>query len=175
MKDMGLLEDGTTATTCLLRREGPNTVLYTANVGDSHAVLVRSGTALQLSTTHRPSNPLEAQRVRAAGAHIKQFGSGDSRICAGGYQLQLTRSLGDHLFKQLAPSVLGECDVSTTTLTQQDSFLILASDGVWDFVPPAEAAAMCAAQSVQHTADALMELAISRGSSDNICVLVIAL
>ena len=99
-------------------------VLYCANAGDSRAVLCRGGKAIRLSQDHRPSNEEEKERVLNAGGavllqrvyiydHIENFG--------------VTRSLGDSRFKNL---LIGSPYTTRTELTDEDEFLILASDGV---------------------------------------------
>lgn len=47
---------GSTAVLAITRREGAHNVLYVANVGDSRAVLSKSGTAERLSVDHKCDN-----------------------------------------------------------------------------------------------------------------------
>lgn len=58
-KELKLIDaDGCGSTACLAitRREGAHNVLYVANVGDTRAVLSKSGTAERLSVDHKCDN-----------------------------------------------------------------------------------------------------------------------
>lgn len=104
--------------------------LYVANAGDSRAVLCRNGSAVALSKDHKPQDPLELNRILKAGGEVR-----DGRISGG---LNLSRSCGDFDYKDnnsLAPEdqmVTANPEITVTELTDQDEFLILACDGVWD-------------------------------------------
>ena len=50
------------------------TILISANVGDSRAVLSHSGKAVDLTTDHKPNNPSERERIEALGGKIKWYG-----------------------------------------------------------------------------------------------------
>lgn len=106
-----------------------------ANAGDCRAVLCRRGKAIELSSDHRPSNPEEALRVRAAGGHI----------CPDGYlngHLAVLRALGDHHFTDLkAPTgpngsmqgpLTAEPEIASHALLPEDEFILMACDGFWD-------------------------------------------
>lgn len=59
----GAVNSGTTATVVLVRREGTQKKLYSANVGDSKAVLVSSTGVQVLTYDHKGSDPAEIDRV----------------------------------------------------------------------------------------------------------------
>jgi serine/threonine protein phosphatase PrpC len=59
---------GSTATLVMLAGGS----VHCANVGDSYAVLCRSGQPRVLTTAHRPDLPSEALRVHAAGGIVRQ-------------------------------------------------------------------------------------------------------
>ena len=122
---------GTTALTALIWGDQ----LIVANAGDCRAVLCRRGKAIDLTNDHRPCNPEEALRVKAAGGHI----------CADGYlngHLAVLRALGDHHFKDLkAPAgpngamegpLLAKPEVALHTISPEDEFILMACDGLWD-------------------------------------------
>ena len=122
---------GTTALTALIWGDQ----LIVANAGDCRAVLCRRGKAMELTNDHRPSNPEEALRVRAAGGHI----------CPDGYlngHLSVLRALGDHHFKDLKAAtgpdgamqgpLTAEPEVASQAILPEDEFIILACDGFWD-------------------------------------------
>lgn len=122
---------GTTALTACIWGDQ----LIVANAGDCRAVLCRRGKAIELSSDHRPSNPEEALRVRAAGGHI----------CPDGYlngHLAVLRALGDHHFTDLkAPTgpngamqgpLTAEPEIASHALLPEDEFILMACDGFWD-------------------------------------------
>ncbi|KAL6610754.1 hypothetical protein ACP70R_040723 [Stipagrostis hirtigluma subsp. patula] len=157
--------------------------IVVANCGDSRAVLSRGGVPVPLSTDHKPDRPDELERVEAAGGRVINWN---------GYRvlgvLATSRSIGDYYLK---PYVSAEPEVTVVDRTDQDEFLILASDGLWDVVSNEVAckiarnclngrAASMFPESVsgRTAADAaalLTELAMSRGSKDNISVVVVEL
>ncbi|KAF8716152.1 hypothetical protein HU200_026428 [Digitaria exilis] len=157
--------------------------IFVANCGDSRAVLCRGGVAVPLSTDHKPDRPDELQRVEAAGGRVINWN---------GYRvlgvLATSRSIGDYYLK---PYVSAEPEVTVVDRTDQDEFLILASDGLWDVVSnevackiarnclSGRAASMfpesVAGRSAADAAALLTELAMSRGSKDNISVVVVEL
>ena len=49
----------------------------------------------------------------------------------------MARSIGDHAVKGIG--VIAEPEITKHTLTPDDSFLILASDGIWEFISSQEA------------------------------------
>ncbi|CAL4901718.1 unnamed protein product [Urochloa decumbens] len=157
--------------------------IVVANCGDSRAVLCRGGVAVPLSTDHKPDRPDELQRVEAAGGRVINWN---------GYRvlgvLATSRSIGDYYLK---PYVSAEPEVTVVDRTDQDEFLILASDGLWDVVSnevackiarnclSGRAASMfpetVAGCTAADAAALLTELAMSRGSKDNISVVVVEL
>ncbi|KAM3412948.1 hypothetical protein ACQJBY_004234 [Aegilops geniculata] len=157
--------------------------IVVANCGDSRAVLSRGGVAVPLSTDHKPDRPDELQRVEAAGGRVINWNG--SRVLG---VLSTSRSIGDYYLK---PYVSAEPEVTAVERTGKDEFLLLASDGLWDVVSNQEAcrvarscltgraaAAFPESVSGRSAADAaalLAELAITRGSKDNISVVVVEL
>uniref|UniRef100_A0A0E0FQF7 protein-serine/threonine phosphatase n=1 Tax=Oryza nivara TaxID=4536 RepID=A0A0E0FQF7_ORYNI len=172
----------TVGSTAVVAVVGPRRIVV-ANCGDSRAVLSRGGVAVPLSSDHKPDRPDEMERVEAAGGRVINWN---------GYRilgvLATSRSIGDYYLK---PYVIAEPEVTVMDRTDKDEFLILASDGLWDVVSNDVAckiarnclsgrAASKYPESVSGStaADAaalLVELAISRGSKDNISVVVVEL
>ncbi|KAF9158247.1 Protein phosphatase 2C 2 [Mortierella sp. AD010] len=105
-------------------------VLYVGNAGDSRAVLGSDGTAIALSNDHKPVNKEESRRIVAAGGFV-EYGRVNG-------SLALSRALGDFEFKMNA--TLGPDDQIVTAnpvimehkLQEEDEFLVLACDGIWD-------------------------------------------
>eukprot|EP00808_Paulinella_micropora_P015369 g57233.t1 len=101
-------------------------MLYVANVGDSRAVLIRNGQAICMTVDHRPSDPQEDTRIKNAGGYVR-----GKRVNG---VLAVSRALGDHLMLKDNGVVSAEPHVCATEITNQDSFLLMACDGVWDVV-----------------------------------------
>lgn len=117
---------GSTAVVAVLK----NDRIVVANAGDSRCVLSRRGKAYDLSRDHKPELEDERDRILQAGGFIHAGRVNGS--------LNLARAIGDVEFKQnkyLPPQkqiVTAFPDIQIVELTDDDEFLILACDGVWD-------------------------------------------
>ena len=80
---------GTTATVCLLRN---NVELVVGWVGDSRALMCRSGKVVRLMHDHKPRDPVERKRIEQAGGVISEPTGGPQRVAG---KLDMTRSIGD--------------------------------------------------------------------------------
>ncbi|KAI9835525.1 MAG: Protein phosphatase type 2C 3 [Sarea resinae] len=104
--------------------------IYVANAGDSRSVLGVKGRAKPLSFDHKPQNEGEKARICAAGGFV-DFGRVNGNLA-------LSRALGDFEFKksaELSPEqqiVTAFPDVVTHEITDDDEFLVIACDGIWD-------------------------------------------
>jgi len=88
--------------------------------------------------------------------------------------LAVSRAFGDAHLKRWG--VASTPELTTTTLTSRDCFVVLASDGLWDVVDEQQCASfVLRASEPLGAARALCDLATTRGSMDNITVVVIAL
>lgn len=128
--------------------------LICANVGDSRAVLARRNGAsfisVALSRDHKPDFEDEKQRILDFGGRVEAVridgeDIGPLRVWlkhedAPG--LAMTRALGDSLAARIG--VISCPEVITTPISSDDSFLILASDGIWEFISSQEAVDMAA-------------------------------
>ena len=112
---------------------------YCANAGDSRTILVRSGggtNVIPLSFDHKPDNELERARIYAAGGFVE-----DNRVNG---SLNLSRSMGDFEYKSNTAKnykeqmVTVDPEITTTPRQQNDQFLMLACDGIWDCVTSEE-------------------------------------
>ncbi|KAJ9178911.1 hypothetical protein P3X46_010757 [Hevea brasiliensis] len=107
-----------------------NTQLVVANAGDSRCVISRKGQAYNLSKDHKPDLEVEKDRILKAGGFI-QFGRVNG-------SLNLARAIGDAEFKQnksLPPEkqiITANPDINIVELCDDDEFLVLACDGIWD-------------------------------------------
>ncbi|KAL9100108.1 MAG: hypothetical protein Q9163_004483 [Psora crenata] len=106
------------------------TTIYVANAGDSRSVLGVRGRAKPLSYDHKPHNEGEKARISAAGGFV-DFGRVNGNLA-------LSRAIGDFEFKKsadLSPEqqiVTAFPDVTAHTITDDDEFLVIACDGIWD-------------------------------------------
>ncbi|PWN35599.1 PP2C-domain-containing protein [Meira miltonrushii] len=138
-------------------------VLYTANVGDARAVLCRGGKAVRLTYDHKGSDAQEAKRIMDAGGFVM-----NNRVNG---VLAVTRSLGDAAMKDF---VVGAPYTTETTLSDQDSFLIVACDGLWDVADDQDAVDLIRDEEDPQVAAArLLQHALSNFSTDNTSVMVV--
>ena len=125
------VDSGCTAVVALLH---DNKRLYVANAGDSRCVVCREGKAVDMSYDHKPEDEAERERVEKAGGQVTK----DGRINNG---LNLSRAIGDHAYKANKELSLSEQmitslpDILTLDIDPlKDSFMILACDGIWNFM-----------------------------------------
>ncbi|KAI4379861.1 hypothetical protein MLD38_006105 [Melastoma candidum] len=117
---------GCTACVAVVR----NNRLVVANAGDSRCVISRKGQAYNLSRDHKPDLDAERERILKAGGFIHAGRVNGS--------LNLTRAIGDMEFKQnkFLPAekqiVTANPDINILELCEDDDFIVLACDGVWD-------------------------------------------
>ncbi|MBA0674002.1 hypothetical protein Goari_015620 [Gossypium aridum] len=117
---------GSTACVAVIR----NNQLIVANAGDSRCVISRKGQAYNLSRDHKPDLEVEKERILKAGGFIHAGRVNGS--------LNLARAIGDMEFKQnkfLSAEkqiVTANPDINTVELCDDDEFMILACDGIWD-------------------------------------------
>ncbi|KAI0164510.1 PP2C-domain-containing protein [Hypoxylon sp. FL1284] len=104
--------------------------IFIANAGDSRSVLGVKGRAKPLSFDHKPQNEGEKARITAAGGFV-DFGRVNGNLA-------LSRAIGDFEFKksaELAPEqqiVTAFPDVVAHEISDDDEFLVIACDGIWD-------------------------------------------
>lgn len=163
---------GTTATVLALAGRR----MTVAHVGDSRAVLCgANGSVTRLCEDHRPGRKDEMERIEAAGGLVVKA-RGTYRVNG---VLAVSRALGDAELKEL---VIAMPEVRCVELRGEEEFVIIASDGLWDVVSDEE----CVAAARQHmqgvgtegeeeAARVLIETAWDRGSTDDVCVLVVNL
>ena len=186
--------DGATAVCCMII----GSKLFTFNVGDSEAVLARRSKisefseedesndpdlcisssfspfeAILLSKKHQPDDESEKFRIQQAGGYV-YFG----RVSG---SLAVSRAFGDLDFKA-QPHVIAEPFISEIELGENDEFLVIACDGLWDVFSYSEAVDYVASRreidniSPQQAAEELVYDAIyKRGSSDNVSCIVVYL
>ncbi|KAF2325007.1 hypothetical protein GH714_022363 [Hevea brasiliensis] len=176
LADLALADDssvssssGTTALTAFVFGR----LLMVANVGDCRAVLCRKGEAIDMSQDHRPVYPSERRRVEELGGYI------DDGYLNG--VLSVSRALGDWDMKnpQGAPSpLIAEPEFQQVILTEDDEFLIIGCDGIWDVMSSQRAVNLVRRGLRRHddpdlcARDLVME-ALRRNTFDNLTVIVV--
>lgn len=104
--------------------------IYVANCGDSRAVLCSAGRAEFSTMDHKPVLPEERERIINAGGNVM--------IQRVNGSLAVSRALGDYEYKNVEGRgpceqlVSPEPEVSVRDRSEQDEFLVLACDGIWD-------------------------------------------
>ena len=140
---------GTTLVAAAVRDD----LLFVANVGDSRAYLARGGAAFQLTRDHS----FVAAQV-AAGVLTPE------EAAASGRRNLITRALGQG-------EKAAEPDIFIVALQPEDR-VILCSDGVHEYLTPADFAAQVAGEP-QAASQALVDLALARGATDNVSAVVL--
>ncbi|VAH81728.1 unnamed protein product [Triticum turgidum subsp. durum] len=176
------------------------TQLVVANAGDSRAVLSRAGVPVALSVDHKPDRPDELERIQAAGGRVIYWDG--ARVLG---VLAMSRAIGDGYLKPFVtaePEVTvtersdaDEClilasdglwDVVTNEMACDVARACFRSNGppepaTAQAQPSGEAKAsegVSKAESDRACSDAAMllaKLALARGSSDNVSVVVVDL
>lgn len=139
--DINSHSSGTSAVVVYLRDKE----LVIANVGDSRGVMgVKRGSghvAKDLTVDQKPDDKGEKQRILSLGGRVTPPDEPglSARVWtkSGGYGLSMSRSLGDHLLSSVG--VIAEPEITRRTLSDDDEFMILATDGIWEFITSEEA------------------------------------
>ncbi|PIN20313.1 Serine/threonine protein phosphatase [Handroanthus impetiginosus] len=165
------LSSGTTALTAMIFGRS----LLVANAGDCRAVLSRCGVAIKMSEDHRPCCEKERLRIESLGGFV------DDGYLNG--QLGVTRALGDWHIKGLKEAEKGgplsaEPELKLRTLTDEDEFLIIGSDGMWDFFRDQNAVDFARRKLQEHNNVELccrdiVNEAKKRGATDNLTVVMV--
>lgn len=97
--------------------------------------------AVDLSSDHKPDRRDEKRRVRGAGGRVTRWhsGVGPQRVWLPNEWvpgLAMTRSIGDTILTKYG--VVASPEVTMTRLGADEEFIVVASDGVWEFMSSAE-------------------------------------
>ncbi|KAL3830527.1 hypothetical protein ACJIZ3_019329 [Penstemon smallii] len=163
------ISSGTTALTAFISGR----TMIVANAGDCRAVLGKRGRAIEMSKDHKPNYTSERLRIEKLGGAIYD-----------GYlngQLSVSRALGDwHMkgSKGSACPLSAEPELQETLLTEDDEFLILGCDGLWDVMSSQCAVTMARKELMLHNdpercSKELVREALKRNTCDNLTVIVI--
>lgn len=145
------------------------------NLGDSRCVISKNNIAHVITKDHKPNWPDEKKRLQQMGGEIYYDGV-DWRIGA----LSVSRSFGDIDSK---PYISVKPDIFRYKLTHKDQLMIIACDGLWDVLDNQEAINFVISQCYDmegnrinkkiNIARMLAELALQKGTSDNVTVIVV--
>ncbi|XP_042480067.1 protein phosphatase 2C 57-like [Macadamia integrifolia] len=189
------VESGSTATVMFVG----NDVLVISHVGDSSVVLSSSGKAELLTSSHRPygSSKVSCQEIR----RIKEAGGWivNGRICG---DISISRAFGDMRFKTKKNEmlekgveegrwtkkfisrlklnedlVIASPDTYQVALGSDAEFILLATDGLWDYMNSTDAVKFVRNQLRQHgnvqiACEALAQEALDRRSQDNVSIVI---
>ncbi|EGR29432.1 protein phosphatase 2c, putative [Ichthyophthirius multifiliis] len=137
---------GSTSVTILIH----NNTLYCTNIGDSRAIigrLVNKGggknewKSIQLSEDHKPNLAREKKRILEHGGRV-EIQTDEKGQKQGVYRvwnqkmeypgLAMSRSLGDKAGREVG--IISEPDIYELLIQEEDKFIVIASDGVWEFM-----------------------------------------
>ncbi|KAE8681950.1 putative protein phosphatase 2C 13 [Hibiscus syriacus] len=176
LADLALADDctvnsssGTTALVAMILGR----VLMVANVGDCRAVLCRKGEAIDMSEDHRPIYPSEQRRVEELGGFI------DDGYLNG--VLSVSRALGDwdmKFPKGSSSPLIAEPEFRQMILTEDDEFLIIGCDGIWDVMSSQHAVSLVRRGLRRHDdpeqcARDLVREALRHNTFDNLTVIMV--
>jgi serine/threonine protein phosphatase PrpC len=131
----GLETGGTT----LLMHVITEKTIFTANVGDCKGVVSSRGAPDALSEAHNP--PVVSERERFAGAGVPCFsdhiGGSDINVCRtiGDYDLGPPLKWRDDQGLKRGPLIC-EPEIFVRLIDPLDEFIVMASDGLWDYYTP---------------------------------------
>ena len=146
-EDINSLFSGSTCVSVIYTPEK----LIVPNIGDSRAVLGRlvnkeknEYRAINLSRDHKPIEKDEAQRIIENDGRIQPFTEdgefvGPERVWIKEDEvpgLAMTRSFGDRVAATVG--VMSEPEIKEFKFEEGDKFMIIASDGIWEFISSQE-------------------------------------
>eukprot|EP00753_Platysulcus_tardus_P014141 PLAT4122.1.p1 GENE.PLAT4122.1~~PLAT4122.1.p1 ORF type:complete len:334 (+),score=196.38 PLAT4122.1:30-1031(+) len=136
---------GSTAVLSIIRGDD----MWVANIGDSRLTLASVGAGRKLkaaavSIDHKPDSPGEKDRILAAGGRVFAVEyddgvDGPPRVWLGHMDvpgLAMSRSLGDTVAH--SAGVISDAELFTRKLTADDKLIVIATDGLWEFMTDQE-------------------------------------
>ena len=176
---VGFSYSGTTATVAIIKDDK----ITIGNVGDSRAVLAKRSQggyeAIRLTCDHKPEIPHEFYRIQNKGGEVIVKDSkyriyGKNKKIPG---LNMSRALGDKFAQSIG--VIAEPSIFMHTIQEEDEYLIICSDGVWEHIEDSEAVDLVrkSGANIKKATEDLSKLACSRWKtqgkrSDDITVII---
>lgn len=153
--------------------------LHVANVGDSRAIISRNKKTEALSIDQNVGRDDEHDRISKLKVGGKPIRMKDERLRGPQNRgIGVSRALGDFIYKPYG--IIDDAEVKETTFDENDDFLILASDGIFEREFTNEQAVAVVTKALeannnnpQLAAQALIEKAKNNGSMDNLTAIVI--
>ena len=165
-RDLENQDSGTAAVDFFIRGND----VFTANAGDSRAIVVSKTGFKQLSVDHRVDDSAERERVLQTGASISY-----PYVMRGAQGLMTTRSIGDRYFRPAG--VISTPFTTHHAISNDDMLLISASDGLWDVMTSGE---VCDMVREYPEPDDLLpalkdEVLNNRSGTDNLTIIAVTL
>lgn len=175
-KNISYNTGSTSLVVCQYKKNGSD-YLNIINLGDCRCVLARNNMGIPLTKDHKPMWPEERARITKLGGKI--YFDDDWRVM----ELSVSRAFGDI---SATPYVTHNPDFFKYKLEKGDKFFILACDGLWDVMSNQEVVNFillncydisCTKRinKSKNIAKILGNYAISKGSGDNITVIIVFL
>ncbi|CAF3727567.1 unnamed protein product [Rotaria sp. Silwood1] len=147
--------------------------IYLINVGDSRGIIIsKDGEVLASTKDHKPNVRKEEERILRAGGKITKSVNDVLRVQN---LLAMSRSLGDYsLDKDIILSIPDIIEYPRNSLS---SYIIIASDGIWDVMNNEQVASFVSQRASNITFDyiisQLFDQCLINQSSDNMTIYII--
>ena len=161
-----------------------NNKIYIANVGDSRGVVSTnySNKISQISIDHKPTHPIEIERILKNGGQVKTANA-VTRVMP--YGLSVSRTIGDSEAKEINSQIIsGQPDIFEIREIDSIDFIVLACDGIYDVLSNRDIAIIvyetfldCILTNdsfdtlIEDISDNIIDKAIEKGSKDNLSVI----
>jgi serine/threonine protein phosphatase PrpC len=95
---------------------------------------------MEISRDHKPDTPSEFKRIMQNGGRVQPYSDQDGNPVGPARVwlrednipgLAMSRSFGDYVASQVG--VISQPEVMKHTLRPQDKFMVVASDGIWEY------------------------------------------
>ncbi|XP_008113922.2 protein phosphatase 1B isoform X1 [Anolis carolinensis] len=150
--------------------------IYFINCGDSRAVLYRNGQVCFSTQDHKPCNPREKERIQNAGGSVM--------IQRVNGSLAVSRALGDYDYKCVdgkGPTeqlVSPEPEVYEIVRAEEDEFIVLACDGIWDVMSNEELCEFVKSRlevsdDLEKVCNWVVDTCLHKGSRDNMSIVLV--
>ncbi|XP_042240357.1 protein phosphatase 1B-like isoform X4 [Homarus americanus] len=165
-------KSGTTAVCALISP----THIFVANCGDSRGVLYRAGNIGFSTQDHKPVNPIEKERIQNAGGSVM--------IQRVNGSLAVSRALGDYEYKNVEGKgpceqlVSPEPEIYVERRQDEDEFLVLACDGIWDVMTNEDLCAfvrsrLLLSEDHESISNHVVDTCLHKGSRDNMSLVLL--
>ena len=133
------IDSNLSGTTCIMLYQIGKKLII-SNVGDSRGIIIKNNKVIPLSIDQKPNDENEKKRILNCGGEIRQFDengikSGPFRVWKKGENypgIAMSRSIGDTISTTLG--VISEPEIIEMNIDNDTQFIILASDGIWEFL-----------------------------------------